>query len=285
MVVGKLMHINSHTKKVLDFLRSNANHPYNAKTIDRAIYGKKDYKNDKKRMGTIKTILSRLAKNGTIRRVSRGFYQANINTSMLHQLENPPTLLHGIMLDCRTTEKLQKCIHGIPSKEYTDEALELFFALGFVSTTNYRYHNDLWYEGRKITITVHLKGKIDVYINSSNNPIDYPGFLKILAFLDGYLVNLAPFRDRKVVRLLEIGVAKDFKQLRLEGAQCISLKAFTNAWARVYYKKDINATRFEHHLTPNMTLDDALKSLSILTNPINFRYEPKPEDPNNPAYG
>lgn len=285
MVVGKLMHINSQAKKVLDFLRCHANHSFNAKTIDRCLYGKKDYLKDEKRIGTIKTILTRLVKKGKINRVSRGFYQANIDISMLHQLENPPTQLHGIMLGCRTTEKLQKCIHGIPSKEYTDEALILLFALGFMSTTNHRYHTDLWFEGRKITITVHLKGKVDVYINSTKNPIDYPGFLKILTFLDGYLVNLAPFRDRKVVRLVEVGVARDFKQLRLDGVQCISLKAFTNAWSRIYYKKDIDATRFEHHLTTNMTLDDALKSLSILTNPINCRYEPKPVDPNNPAYG
>lgn len=285
MVEGKLMHINSQAKKVLDFLRCHANHSFNAKTIDRCLYGKKDYMRDEKRIGTIKTSLTRLVKKGKINRVSRGFYQANIDISLLQQLENPPTLLHGIMLECKTTKKLQKCIQGIPSKEYNAEALILLYALGFEATTNHRYHTDLWFEGRNIKITVHLKGKVDIYINSSKNPIDYPGFKRILVYLDGFFENLAPFRDRKVVRLLEVGVAKDFKQLRLEGAQCISLKTFTNAWARVYYKKDIDATRFEHHLTPNMTLDDALKSLSILTNPINFRYEPKPEDPNNPAYG
>jgi hypothetical protein len=189
------------------------------------------------------------------------------------------------MLECKTTKILQKFIDGIPLKQYTDESLMLLHSLGFLSTTNYRYYRDLWYEGRKITITVHLKGKVDVYVNSSDNPLIYPDFLKMLDFLNGFLERIAPFSERKVVKLLEVGLAKDFKQLRLDGVKSISLKAFTNAMARIYYKDDIRATRFEHHLAPSMTLDDALRSLSILTNPINYKEETRLDDPNNPSYG
>ena len=64
----------------------------------------------------------------------------------------------------------------------------------------------------------------------------------------------------------------------------VALKVFTNAWARIYYKEDIKATRFEHHIVGRMSLDDALKSLSILTNPVNYRYDEKPDDPDNPSY-
>ncbi len=267
------MHSNSQTKKVLDFLRKNAQHEYNANTIDRTLLGEKDYKKDKKRIGTIKTILSRLTKQGKISRTKRGFYQANIDISLLHQLENPPLMLHGIMLECKTTKKLQKHIQGIPSKEYTTEALQLLNALDFIPSTNYRYYRDLWFEGRKITVTVHLMGKVDVHINSTKNPLSYPDFLKVLTYLGGFLEKLSPFSDRKVVQVLEMGVAKDFRQLRLDGVKSVSLKNFTNAWARIYYKDDIKATRIEHHITGRMTLDDALKSLSILTNPINYSRE------------
>lgn len=278
------MHSNSQTKKVFDFLRKNAPHDYNAKTIDRMLFGEKDYKKDKKRMGTIKTILSRLVKQGKISRVSRGQYQANIDISLLHQIENPPSTLHGIMLECKTTKKLQKGIHGIPSKEYTEEALQLLNALDFIPTTNYRYYQDLWFEGRRITITVHLMGKVDIHINSNKNPLGYPDFLKVLTYLGGFLEKLSPFSDRKVVQVLEVGVARDFRQLRLDGVKSVSLRNFTNAWARIYYKDDIKATRFEHHIVGRMTLDDALKSLSILTNPLNYKHESKSEDPNDPSY-
>ena len=58
----------------------------------------------------------------------------------------------------------------------------------------------------------------------------------------------------------------------------VSLKNFKNAWARIYYHHNLKATRFEHHLNLEMTLDDALKSLSILTNPINYTFKSESED-------
>jgi len=270
------MSSNSAVKTVLDFLRKNAHHSYNVKTISKCLHIPEN---------NVKVSLNRLSKQNKISRQCRGFYQSNIDISLLHQLENPPTTLHGIMLECTTTKTLQKVIDGIPSKQYTDEAVILLGSLGFLPTTNYRYYRDLWYEGRKIIITVHLKGKVDVYINSSDNPLTYPDFIKMLDFLNGFLERMAPFSERKVVQLLEVGLANDFKELRLDGVKSVSLKVFENDWARVYYKDNIKATRFEHHLVPNMTLDDALRSLSILTNPINFRVESRPDDPNNPSYG
>ena len=269
------MHANSQTKKVLDFLRKNSPHSYNAKTIHKCL----DISEQ-----SVKVCLHRLSNKNKIFRDSPGFYAAYIDISLFSQLENPPTKLHGIMLECKTTKTLQKIIDGIPSKEYTDEALRLLDSLGFVSTTNYRYHRNVWYEGRKITITVHLKGKIDVYINSNKNPLTYPDFLKMLDYLNGFLERIAPFSERKVVQLLEVGIAKDFRQLRLDGVKSVTLHNFTNAWSRIYYKDDKTGTRFEHHIDARMNLDDALRSLSILTNPINYSYESRPEDGDDPSY-
>ncbi len=124
-----------------------------------------------------------------------------------------------------------------------------------------------------------------VHVGCSKKPLDFPNFQRLLTFLDGFLEVLAPFSNRKLVDLLEIGIAKDFRNVRLDGVKSITLKAFSNAWARIYYHDDLKATRFEHHIVPKMTLDDALKSLSILTNPVNYRYESEPENPYNPSYG
>lgn len=270
------MHSNSQAKKILDFLRRNAAHSYNAKTISKCVGIPEK---------AVKVYLHRLCRQDKIDRQCRGFYRANIDISLLQQIENPPTTLHGIMLECRAIKKLQKCIDGIPCEEYTDESLMLLNALDFIPSTNYRYHRVLWYDDRRITITVHLKGKIHIYINSSNHPLDYPSFLRMLTFLDGVLEKLSPFSNREVVQVLTVGIAKDYRQLRLEGVKSVTLKNFSNAWARIYYKDDLKATRFEHHIVPKMTLDDALRSLSILTNPINFTIETKPMDRDNPSYG
>jgi len=270
------MHPNSHIKRVLDFLRKNVRYSYNAKTISRCLHLPEN---------SVKVCLHRLLKKNIIYSDDPGFYQAYVDISLLSQLENPPMLLHGIMLECNTTEKLQKCMDGIPSNEYTDEALQWLYSLGFLPTTNYRFYKTLWYEGRKITITIHVIGKVDVSISSTKNPLSYPDFLKMLTYLDGVLDRFAPFSNRKVVDVLEVGVAKDYRQLRLDGVKGVALKAFTNAWARIYYKDDIKATRFEHHIVGRMSLDDVLKSLSIMTNPVNYRCEEKSDDSNNPSYG
>lgn len=269
------MHSNSQTKKIFDFLRRNAPHPYNAKTICRCL---------KIPINSVKVCLHRLEKQRKIFRDCKGFYAAYIDISLLSQLENPPTTLHGIMLECKTIMELQKCIDGIPSKEYTDEALRFLYALDFIPTTNFRYYKILMFEGRRITITVHLKGKIDIYINSTKNPLIYPDFLRILSFLEGFLEKIAPLQNKKVVQLLEVGVAKDYRQLRLDGVKSVTLHNFTNVWSRIYYKDEKTGTRFEHHLTTRMNLDDALKSLSILTNPVNYKFESKPEVPDDPSY-
>jgi len=215
------MHSSSQTKRILDFLRKNAPHSYNAETLSKIL---------KIPLNSVKVALHRLVEKNGIFPDSPGYYAAYIDISLLSQLKNPPTTLHGIMLECKTINELQKCIDGIPSKEYSNEALKLLGVLDFLPTSNYRYYKVLWFEGRRITITIHLQGKLDIYINSTDNPIIYPDFLRILSYLEGFLEKLAPLHDKRVVQLLEVGVAKDYKQLRLDGVKSVSLKSFTNAF-------------------------------------------------------
>jgi len=270
------MSSNSSSKRVVEFLIKNFPQSYNAKTLSKLLHI---------RESTVKVILNRALNAGKINREFRGFYQANVNRQLLSQLEDPPILLHGIMLECKTSKKLQKCVEGIPTKEYCDDVVKLLTALDFQKKTNHRFCRNLWFELWKITITVQLNGKIDVYINSSKNPLSYPDFLRILTFLDGVLEKLSPFIDRSVVDVKQIGVARDFKQLRLDGVSSVSLKVFRDTWARIYYKEDIKATRFEHHLTGKMNLLDALLTLSFLTKSPDSSPKKIPDDPNNPSYG
>lgn len=241
-------------QRILQYLQKNLPYSYNAKTLYRVFKGKMDY-------GTIKTELSRLVKDKKILRETRGFYIAKVAPETLRFLEHPPTLLHGIMLECK---RLQKGGQGIPPQSYTKDELAWFFANNFTyQENNYSYHGELWIEDRRTTITFHQNGKICIHINSTKHPINYLDFCNILNFLNGFLHRWTPF-DKKEVRLKEVGIGKDYKQLRLDGVTCISLHKFTNAWSRIYYKDDIEATRFEHHINCEMTLDDAIRSFQLL---------------------
>jgi len=237
----------SNSNKILKQLQKSIPHSYNVATLYRIFKGKIEY-------NTIKTELSRLVKKGKVQRETRGFYKAMATPETLRFLENPPVLLHGIMLSCNTKEKLQNDIHGIPSQSYTNDALNWFGVMGFLSTTNNRFHNEIWVEDRKVTITFHLKGRIDIYINSSKHPIDYLAFQKLMDYINGYLDKWIPF-DKRKIHLVQTGVARDYKKLRLEGVSSVSMKVFTNCWARVYYKQDIKSTRIEAHITTDTTLD------------------------------
>lgn len=262
------------TQRLLNFMRKNAYHEFNAKTLSRIL------KIDVKK---VKVYLVRLHNKGLIKREGCGMYKAFADMTVIReqQLTNPPTLMHGILLECRIIRKITKRPQGAPPKDKNvifsgtpklgKDLIDWLDANEFVyredNGTWFRY---VWWENHRITISVFKTCKLHVYVHSTKNPLSYPEFERMLLFLDGFLDAIAPFSDRRLVRLREIGVAKDFKELRLDGVKSVSLKAFRNAWTRIYYHDDIKATRIEHHLTIDIPLDDALKSLSILTHPVNY---------------
>lgn len=256
------------TNRVLVFMRKNAYHEYNAKTLSRIL---------KLSENKVKVYLNRLHNKGSILRTTKGFYKATADMTVLRQqqLTNPPTLLHGILLECTLLPKVTKRDQGAPAKDsvcYVDSSLEKWLTahdFGYRGD-NHSWNRFLWWEGRRISVSVFSTGKLDIYISSTKHPLSYPEFELLLSFLDGFFQEVAPFKDRRVVRLKEVGLAKDFKELRLEGVKSVSLRAFKNSWCRLYYKDDQNLIRVEHHLVLDMSLDDALKSLSILTTPVNY---------------
>jgi len=251
-------------------MRKNAYREYNAKTISRHVKI-----NERK----VKVYLNRLHNQGLILRTTKGMYKAYADMTIIReqQLTNPPTLLHGIMMECSLAKLLTKYPPGTPPKrkfvsKYFDKKLLNWLKLndfGF-RDDNYSWFRYLWYKQWRLSLTVTCTGKLCIYISGSKHPISLPVFNEILIFLDGYFEEIAPFKDRRVVKLKEVGLAKDFKELYLAGLKSVSLRAFHNAWTRIYYKDDQQVTRAEHHLALNMSLDDALKSLSILTTPVNY---------------
>lgn len=252
------MRLEKQKQKIIDFLGRNLPYSYNAPTLYKEFKGKMP-------INTIRSTLRRLETEKKIHRESRGFYKAKVNAETLHFLENPPTLLHGLMTSCETSRKLQKTIQGIPSTNYKDEIVQWFEFMGFKeATTNYRYYKHIWFEDREIVVTFHLKGRIDIYLNCSRHPVSYLEFRDIYNKVNGLLSYFEPFKDQRVI---QIGVAKDFMQLQLDGIDSLSLKNFSNAWCRIYKKESIGATRIEHHIKANLSLEDAIKMLATLGTP------------------
>jgi hypothetical protein len=258
----------SQTDRVLNCLRKYAYREFTAKTISRIV---------KVNENKVKVYLNRLHNKGLILRTTKGLYKAIADVTVLRQqqLTNPPTLLHGILLECRLLPRVTKHPQGTPPKGgicYVDSFIKkwlLAHGFGF-RDDNGSWCRFLWWESRRVSVSLFGNGKLEVYVSSSKNPLSYPEFELLLSFLDGFFMEVAPFKDRRVVRLKEVGLAKDFKELRLEGVKSVSLRAFKNSWARIYYKDDQQLVRVEHHLALDMSLDEALKSLSILTNPVNY---------------
>ena len=239
-------------RTILDFLKKNPTHSYNAKSLE--YYTKLN-------INTIRSELRRLHEKGLVHRQSHGFYRVKMDAETLYYLENPPTLLHGIMVSMETTSgKLQNDIHGISA---------YLCNFGFEQTrgkNQLRWFKRFYYEddmARVITVNVHKKGRVDVYINCSNHPVNYFEFRDILKYVEGQICFLGPFMDQRVV---EFGEAKDFRHVRMSGCNELSLRVFMNHWFRVYNKERLGVTRVEQHIrcdVPVSTLLDLFERMFL----------------------
>jgi predicted transcriptional regulator len=220
--------------KILKYLRNNPRYSYNAKTLETEL---------KENINTIRSELRRLHDKGFIHRETHGFYRVKLDSEVLYNLENPPTLLHGIMVSMKSySQKLQNNIHGISA---------ILCNFGFKQGTGRnkkRWTKSFFYEDdvdRRVTVTVHMIGRIDVYVNCSNHPVNYFEFRDILKFVEGNLSVLGPFGDQRVV---EFGQAKDFRSVCMSGCNELSLRVFMNHWFRIYNKERLGVTRMEQHI-------------------------------------
>jgi len=218
----------------------------------------------------IKVAFTRLLKKNRIERTGRGFYRVKVTPDILYLVERPPVELHGIKLELCFVKKFQNTIDGITSKSFTDDMLLWFRVNGFCESTNYRWGRVVFWEDRRIRVTVHLNGLIEIFINASSRPLDLKNMYRCLDFLEGFLSRICVF-DYAKISVVQVGMAKDFRSLRLDGVRCITLHKYLNDWTRVYYKEDIGAVRFEHHSNFDdrcvLHLDEALNTLEVLTSP------------------
>jgi hypothetical protein len=250
-------------------LENNANIQFNAKAIYNFIY--KEKKQDftpqqiKKIVAKIRTELHRLTQRNKINQKNRGFYQAKPLPHIIQKLENPDVKLHGIKIECQIIENNTKGILPITSEPNIFEGwLE---ARGFEPISNNRYSIVKWWENRKITFTFHVSGLIEIFISASNNPLGLHDWIRLLNWFNGFFDPI--LFDSKDMFVRQIGFARDFRMLRLEGVSSISLQVMTNIWTQAYQKDEL--VRFEHHMSfPKLYLnvDDVTRSLLLITTPF-----------------
>jgi hypothetical protein len=87
--------------------------------------------------------------------------------------------------------------------------------------------------------------------------------VRLCSYLNGFLSTIKP----EDIMVRQIGVAKDFQSLRMDGVSSITLHKFMNDWSKIYYKETIGAVRIERHLTVNLSLEQAMNTLFLLNSP------------------
>lgn len=242
---------------ILVFLKKNPLHSYSAKSLEHYLH---------LNINSIRSELRRLHDKGVIHRESHGFYRIKMDGETLYYLEHPPTLLHGIMVSMNSlNQKLQNDIHGISA---------MLCNFGFEQTVGekarnkkrwckaFHYNDDI---NRLVTVTVHKIGRVDVYLNCSNHPVNYFEFRDMLKFVEGNISFLSPFGNQRVV---EFGIAKDFRSIRMSGCNELSLRVFMNHWFRIYDKEKLGATRIEQHIKCDLPVSQLLDMFERMFLPV-----------------
>lgn len=257
---------------ILKFLNKNFRYSYQPKQLENYL---------KMNINTIRSELRRLHEAKKVIREKHGFYRIKMDPEAFYYLEKPPTLLHGIMVSMKWNRKLQNDIHGITADK---RILDLFDRLknnGFRQTDgknknrfvkSFHYEND---SNRLVTVTIHFNGRLDVYINCSNHPVNYFEFRDILKYTQGTIDFIGPFQDQRVI---QFGMAKDFKEIRLEGANSLTLRAFMNNWFRVYNKERLGVTRVEQHITTDVPVDTFVSMFERMFLPVSNGFSQREDE-------
>lgn len=191
-------------------------------------------------------------------RVHYGWYRGKIQEEFLAGLELEKHIgLHGIKFE-------GKCHRGNSPYSFVKAAARKYRKRGI-------YYE--FFDERKVTVTVHSMGLVEVFISTSLHPMEFPEFDRFISWMRGLL----GFVDEGSWRLRLVGVAVDIKGLRIEGATSLSLKVYRNAWFRAY-QKGRDMVRIEVHPSVDITLPEVYDWLSRFTDAKPPSYESQPNE-------
>lgn len=246
-------------------MEQNPKFKYSAKIMYQTLFYQPGKPIDKKLLAQVRTTMNRLNKNSKIRKLDRGYYQIKPLPPIIKKLEDPSMKVHGVKIEFRPFENNIFGIDGISAEHNIMSFLEIN---RFEEVCNgdgvslVRFSKNVFWDDRKITFTIHGCGLIEIFCSASSNPMSLPDFFRFADFITGFLSPVCNFQKNKAL-LRQIGINRDFEELRLEGVSCITVKKFLNDWCRIYQHDGV--VRYEHHLKLEITLEDAFNSLQLLT--------------------
>lgn len=202
--------------------------------------------------------------------VREGWYRSSFDIDKLRALKTQKRIgLHGIKIEgiCRA-ESIGYSLLQTSSHQYRKRGI-----FGEV------------FNGRSVTITVHQKGMIEVWVNASKAPLGFEEFDRFCFWLHGKFSGIVLEHEWKIS---QIGINCDIEQMHIDGFKSMTLKAWRNAWAQIYQKqKDV--VRLEVHMVPDMRLQDALNVIGSFKEMIETQgevpYSPPPTDRTDISYG
>lgn len=245
-------------------MEQNPKFKYTAKIMYQILFFDNN-KIDNKLLSQIRTTMTRLHKQKKIRKLKRGYYQIKPSPPIIKKLEDPNIKVHGLKLEYRLEKHNIFGIDGISAQHNI---------LLYLKNNNYdkvnnhngtflkRYSKNLWWDDRKITITIHNSGLIEMFCSAGDNPLSLPDLFRFYDFLRGLMNPVCSFERNKIM-LRQIALNRDFWEQQTDGFTSITLKKFLNDWCRIYQHDD--KVRYEHHLKLEITLEDAFNSLQLLT--------------------
>ena len=241
--------------RIILFLRAKAPDEYNAKMISIALSANPS---------SVRKELSRLLKDPTPKIVKehRGFYRASTDVGILRrQLLGKPVLFHSLQLE------------GVIRNKNT----KLFFEA--ISDSKKRYRKRDYYqwafEGRSVSITLFDSGLIQLWLNASQNPIDYLGWQRFRSWLEG---RIPEYLGDLVIK--QVDVHCDIREFQIQEFKGMRLKVFDNAWMHLYQKTE-DLLRLEVSMVPReLKFVEACEIIKTLVQiPTQSNYEAPDMDP------
>lgn len=194
-------------------------------------------------------------------RTRRGWYRHKISIDTIQGMPGQKRIgFHGIKLEARCNQD----------------------NTGYCLTGTYRTYRrrrtwEKCFEGRWVTIVVHERGLVEVWVKASEQCFDYLTFARYQAWVKG-LVEFVPESSWFVIQL---GVNVDVVGLQLDGLKSVKLSSFLNGWFQIYQKGE-DAVRFECHTVPKLTVPELLDMIKRIAEPPSRNsYHPTEPDPDD----
>jgi len=242
--------------------------PVQPKEVAMQIYNKEKHGDWRKFYQKIRRAMHRMAHSKPDAKCKRlkvhlhGYYGSYYNLQDVLRAEDPELTIHGLVLEGKiSTEKNNSVLmtllgtpFGTQSEEHRTDP----------DPSNGGWTRSSSYEGRKVTITLYRTGTILIRIRSSKYPMTPSEFSGFNGWLNGLFNNEVPLMNLYVI---EVGVGKDFRVLRLDGIKSIKWGVFTNAYWELYQKNE-EVMRMALHLNfpkNEISLLDAINLLQAAT--------------------